>query len=310
MTRPAMAGVAAAVAFAGSVATAEAAEVRATGPDGAEYVVGSSRDVERVDGRRTVMFQIVANTPATGSGPHVGGPALVAPVALAPRRHTTIGGYLQCTQASGGSFVFGTGGPGVRRVVAVFADGRRATLRRFRVPARWRYGGSVFLAIRIARVGLLEVRAYDSRGRRLERREYRPAPPCRTSGEPRPPEPTAMEHHPDPDIVTGRVAALRPRQLRRARIRDYDFEHRLICFCGPPARRWTDSRVRDGRPVGRGSATVRQLFRLIRDLIEDRPAALEVEYGRFGVPKVIDADGDLRLSDDETTVLVRRFRRR
>jgi hypothetical protein len=230
--------------------------------------------------------------------------------AAAPRR-TAIGAYLTC-RSGGVGVLYGTAGARVRAVSAILADGRRVRLARSAPPRGWRYSGSVFTRVMEAQVSILEVRGYDAGGHRITRRRYEPADPCPMA---RPPEPKPFEgRQVDPDIVTGQIAhrlAVAERRWRRAGIDDYDVGVLVSCFCAtPPANEWHASHVRDGRRVRGSSWSVRALFSEIRRDIEARPASLEVDYGRYGVPTRIAYDGALNVADDEITISTRRFRRR
>jgi Family of unknown function (DUF6174) len=240
-----------------------------------------------------------------------GGVERVRATALAAPRRTAIGAYLTC-RSGGVGVLYGTAGARVRAVSAVLADGRRVRLERSKAPTGWRYRGSVFTRLMKAQVSILEVRGYDAGGHRITRVRYEPAAPCAMA---RPPEPKPFDpNQVDPDIVTGQVAqrlARAERRWRRAGIDDYDVQTLLSCFCpSPPAGRWIASHVRDGRRVRGSEWSAPALFTAIRRDIENRPASLEVEYGRYGVPRRIAYDGGPNISDDEITISTRRFRRR
>jgi hypothetical protein len=246
------------------------------------------------DGRATFRFRLAD------------GRSHVERIAPAAAGRLGIGGFLSCAE-SGTSFVYGTAGPGVRRVKVVFADGRRAVLRRSSPPQKWHYSGHVFVAVREAHVSILEVRGFDRRGARIATRRYYPATPCPQT---RPPEPQPNDRvQVDPDISTGKVAYLlgrAERRWRRSRIDSYDIGGMVNCFCAPPANRWHRSSIRGGRRV-RGDWSVLALFRAVRDEIESRPASLSVEYGRHGIPRRISVDHNLHAVDDEVTIASRHF---
>jgi hypothetical protein len=235
----------------------------------------------------------------------------VRSTAVARPRRTAIGAYLTC-RGGGVGVLYGTAGARVRAVSAVLADGRRVRLERSAAPRGWRYAGSVFTRVLDAQVSIIEVRGYDAAGHRITRRRYAPAAPCPMA---RPPEPKPFDpEQVDPDIVTGEIArrlAVAERRWLRAGITDYDVGVLLSCFCAtPPANTWHRSQVRDRRRSRGSTWSVAALFREIRREIERRPASLEVDYGRYGVPTRIASDGALNVADDEMTISTRRFRRR
>jgi hypothetical protein len=234
-----------------------------------------------------------------------------ARVALAAPRTVEIGGYLDCGHG-GASYAYATGGAGVREVIAVLANGRRVRMARFSAPASWHYAGSIFLGLVRARVGLLDVRARDGRAHQLQRRLLLAPAPCRGDGFPTPPRQSPMaKPTPDPAILPGAVAAAlgrAERRWQRARIRSYDLQTRVVCFCGGLPG-WLTTSVRAGRVV-RGVDSVPVLLAQVVDAIEGRPAELDVTYDRYGVPTGIFSDPDRRITDDELGLAMRRFRRR
>ena len=284
----------------------------ARGDDGTEYRLGFS---ERLAGGSRASFRIAVD-PASPKGSSFEPPTVrsTARVALARPRGIVIGGSLRCLARGGGEFVYGTAGRGVRRVVAIFADGSRHRLGRFVAPRRWGYSGTVVGIVVPSKVGLLGVRAFGRGGRRLATLSFAPASPCAF---PLPPEPKPAPGLPStglPDrrILTGQIAARLARaeaRWHRARIADYDYRFRIACFC-PPAEGSNLVRVRGGAVVSRRLGRVEDLFKLIRRTIEDRPDELDIRYGRFGVPTRIAVDPDKSASDEEIAYFIRSFRRR
>jgi hypothetical protein len=120
---------------------------------------------------------------------------------------------------------------------------------------------------------------------------------------------------PEPAIVDGtaqRALDDARSRWRRARMHDYRFRLRRLCFC--PTHGAVVLRVRRDRPVRppadlRDVATVRRLHRVVQRAIDARVHRLSVRYGPRGVPRDISIDGHAPVSDDEVSYLVDRVRR-
>ena len=280
----------------------------ARGDDGTEYRLAVAEGLRRgAKGAPRAAFRLAVDPPQPdGSSFEPPTVRSVSRVPLAAPRGLALGGALRCLSEGGGEFVYGTAGRGVRRVVAIFADGSRHRLGRFVAPRRWNYSGTVVGVVVPSKVGLLGVRAYGRGGRRLLSLEFAPASQCAFK------LPDSDAAAPDKRILNGTVAARLVRaehRWHRARIANYDYRFRIACFCTP--RKGSDLvRVRGGAVVSGRLGRIDALYKLIRRLIEDRPDELTVRYGRFGVPKLISVDQDKTASDDEVAYTIRSFRRR
>ena len=119
-------------------------------------------------------------------------------------------------------------------------------------------------------------------------------------------------------VDPGILDASKQRRLDKARkawksahVRSYSYVVRLSCFC--PERPNVKMVVRSGHPAAgtpkqmRDVATVPRLFLKIQRSIDARVAAIDVTYGRRGVPSSIAIDVDKRAADEESTYTIRRF---
>jgi hypothetical protein len=100
----------------------------------------------------------------------------------------------------------------------------------------------------------------------------------------------------------------------RLKIRNYDYEVMVTCFC--PYTGWVLVKVRNGVPSKRSQAaagdlaTVPRLFREIRQAIDGPAHRLDVHYGARGVPVDVFTDPIQFAVDDENGFGTRRFKRR
>ena len=122
---------------------------------------------------------------------------------------------------------------------------------------------------------------------------------------------------PDASIADGSAQrALDQARARwnRLKIRNYDYEVMVTCFC--PYTGWVLVKVRNGVPTKRsqaaagGLATVPRLFREIRRAIDAPAHRLNVHYGARGVPVDVYSDPIEFVADDENGFGTRRFKRR
>jgi len=118
----------------------------------------------------------------------------------------------------------------------------------------------------------------------------------------------------DPGILDGskqrRLDAAR-RSWKAVGVRSYSYVVRLSCFC--PPRPGTRMVVRNGTPASgtpagmREVATVPRLFRTIQRAIDRKVAAIDVRYGRRGVPSSISIDQSGMIADEESYYTISRF---
>jgi len=294
------AGLAAAPGIAAATETAVPAPLSsARGSDGTQYSLSVRDGVRRPPSGPRVVFEIDVFVPA---GPDARGvPRRLDGVRVAGRRAVNLEGRLQCRPRGGGAeLLYGTAGPGVGKVVAVLADGSRHVVRRSTHPG---IRGRLLHAVVPGSVGLLTLRVYDTDGRLLGQRPFRPATPCRR--DPARPAPEGVDRRVADGTVAARLVAAEQR-WRAAGLRSYALRYEVRCFCGGPIgpRR---VEVRQGRFV-RGSVSVEDLFATVRRELEYRPAQMSVTYGVYGVPRTIAVDGDFAVADDEVTYRVTGFR--
>jgi hypothetical protein len=122
----------------------------------------------------------------------------------------------------------------------------------------------------------------------------------------------------DPSIADGSAqAALREARAdwREQGSGSYRFRQSVQCFCPIEYSRPRRITVRRGRPVDppahlRRYASVRRLFRLVQEAIDERAAVLRVRYGGMGLPRRIWIDYDERIADEELGVTSSRLRLR
>jgi hypothetical protein len=126
-----------------------------------------------------------------------------------------------------------------------------------------------------------------------------------------------MPATPDPGIADGSAQrALDQARARwnRLKIRNYDYEVMVTCFC--PYTGWVRVQVRNTVPTTRSQAaagelaTVPRLFRQIQQAIDTPAHQLDVRYGARGVPVHVYSDPIQYAADDEHGFGIRRFKRR
>lgn len=98
-----------------------------------------------------------------------------------------------------------------------------------------------------------------------------------------------------------------------ARIRDYSYRIRRVCFCPPEFRREVKILVRNGKPRKpprsyRDVSKVEKLFAVVRDGIEAEAEVVRARYGANGAPRSIYIDRSFMIADEEIGYEIARFR--
>ncbi len=125
---------------------------------------------------------------------------------------------------------------------------------------------------------------------------------------------------PDDDFADDRRSTLAAFRSARqkwagARLLDYRYTYRKLCFCAPPVRAPVRIRVRGGRVVEvslvetgtavpiQGYPSVDALFDLIQAALDGRAAEIRAQYdGRWGYPTDLYIDRDRGIADEELRI--------